>query len=698
MASGGAALGTWDILAIVVYVLLVIGVSVYSVYRANRGTVNGYFLAGRFMTWIPVGASLFASNIGSEHFIGMAGSGAAAGIGVGAFNFNSIVLLQLLGWIFLPVYIASGVYTLPEYMTRRFGGQRIRIYLAVLSLILYIFTKISVNLYSGAIFIQEAVQWSIYGAIALLLGLTAVGTALGGLTAVIYTDTLQFVIMIAGSLYVMIKALDEVGGWSELQRKYFQAIPTQMIENSTCGIPREDSWIMLRDPLKSDIPWPAFLLGQTPATIWYWCADQMMVQRVLAARSLSHAQGGTLFAGWAKVLPFFLLVIPGMASRVLYPDEVACVVPEQCMKYCGSENGCTNNAYPRLILGIMPEGMRGAMMAVMLAALMSDLSSIFNSASTLFTLDLWRRIRPQASSREILIVGKLFVVFLVIVSVVWVPIIQELQGGQMYIYIQSISAYLAPPIAAVYCLAIFWKRTNEKGAFWGLMAGLLVGGIRMVLNFLYKDPRCYETDDRPFIIGKIHFMWFAMLLFWLTLVVAIIISLLTEPCEDFRVIRTTYWTRMDQTERQDSNDENSKLEKRTSTQTTFTDEEKAISSKLDGVNGDLQVDITASKTSETTASETSSSNHIGSRVVAWLIGKDYGEQSKPLEQNNTVLEDLKQPKKEKLILNINLFLIIAATIGIYIYFCISPFSTEEIQLLQQEALEKIRANSSGYEL
>ncbi|CAL4225733.1 unnamed protein product, partial [Meganyctiphanes norvegica] len=285
-----------------------------SMFRPNRGTVAGYFLAGRFMWWLPVGASLFASNIGSEHFIGLAGSGAAAGIAVGAFEFNALILLQLLGWVFLPVFIASGVNTLPEYTRKRFGGRRIQTYLAVLSLILYIFTKISVNMYSGGLFIQAALKYNnLYVSVSFLLLLTALCTVVGGLAAVIYTDTIQFFIMIIGSAIVMFKGLEEVGGYKELQTKYLTAIPSILVANSTCGIPRSDSWQMLQsaNPKVSNIPWLGFLLGQTPASIWYWCADQMMVQRAMAAKSLSHAQGATLFAGIAKLLPLFIIVIPG---------------------------------------------------------------------------------------------------------------------------------------------------------------------------------------------------------------------------------------------------------------------------------------------------------------------------------------------------------------------------------------------------
>ncbi|KAF0314303.1 Sodium/myo-inositol cotransporter 2 [Amphibalanus amphitrite] len=351
-----ALLNHVDIVVVVVYFLMVMATGIYSMCRPNRGTVSGFFLAGRGMSWLPVGASLFASNIGSEHFIGLAGSGAAAGIGVGAFEFNAIILIQLLGWIFLPVFLASRVGTLPEFMQKRFGGSRIQVYLAILSLILYIFTKISVNLYSGAIFIQQALRWSLWWSVIGILLVTVVTTVLGGLAAVIYTDTLQFFIMILGSLAVMGKAFYLVGGYSELQERYIQAIPSVTIPNTTCGVPATDSWIMLRDPLNSDMPWPGFILGQTPASIWYWCADQMMVQRALSARSLSHAQGATLFAGYIKILPVFIMVLPGMISRVLYPDEVGCAVPEECKRICDNEISCSNIAYPKLVLNIMPQG------------------------------------------------------------------------------------------------------------------------------------------------------------------------------------------------------------------------------------------------------------------------------------------------------------------------------------------------------
>ncbi|KFP48673.1 Sodium/myo-inositol cotransporter, partial [Cathartes aura] len=383
-----ASLETADIAIVALYFVLVMCIGFFAMWKYNRSTVSGYFLAGRSMTWVAIGASLFVSNIGSEHFIGLAGSGAASGFAVGAWEFNALMLLQLLGWVFVPVYIRSGVYTMPEYLSKRFGGHRIQIYFAALSLILYIFTKLSVDLYSGALFIQESLGWNLYLSVILLIGMTALLTVTGGLVAVIYTDTLQALLMIIGALTLMIISITEVGGFEEVKRRYMLASPnitsillTYNISNTnSCNVnPKPDALKMLREPTDEDIPWPGFLLGQTPASVWYWCADQVIVQRVLAAKNIAHAKGSTLMAGFLKLLPMFIIVVPGMISRILFADDIACINPEHCFQVCGSRAGCSNIAYPRLVMKLVPVGLRGLMMAVMIAALMSDLDSIFNS-------------------------------------------------------------------------------------------------------------------------------------------------------------------------------------------------------------------------------------------------------------------------------------------------------------------------------
>uniref|UniRef100_A0A672LL30 Sodium/myo-inositol cotransporter n=1 Tax=Sinocyclocheilus grahami TaxID=75366 RepID=A0A672LL30_SINGR len=543
---------TADIVVVAMYFVLVLCFGFFAMWKANRGTVSGYFLAGRSMNWMVIGASLFVSNIGSEHFIGLAGSGAASGFAVGAWEFNAILLLQLLGWVFIPVYIHSGVYTMPEYLYKRFGGKRLKVFFASLTLLLYIFTKLSVDLYSGALFIQESLGWNLYVSIILLITMTALLTVTGGLVAVIYTDTLQAFLMISGALCLMAISLVKVGGLEGLRTKYMNAFPNitaielenNITYSNSCHVhPKQDSFKILRGPLDKDLPWPAFLLGQTPASIWYWCADQVIVQRVLAARNIAHAKGSTLMAGFLKVLPMFIIVIPGMISRVLFADELACISPdpEHCMQVCNSKAGCTNIAYPRLVMNVMPVGLRGLMMAVMLAALMSDLDSIFNSASTIFTLDIYKMIRYQASSKELMVVGRMFVILIVAISIAWVPFVVEMQGGQMFLYIQEVSDYLTPPIAALFLLGILWKRCNETGAFWGGIVGFLLGAIRLILAFVYREPDCDTTDDRPAFIKDVHFMYVAAVLFWVSGLVTVVVSLCTDPPSKEQIATTTLW-------------------------------------------------------------------------------------------------------------------------------------------------------------
>ncbi|MBN3303943.1 SC5AB protein, partial [Amia calva] len=542
------SLAVTDIVVLVLYFLFVLAVGLWSMWKTKRSTVNGYFLAGKSMVWWPVGASLFASNVGSGHFIGLAGSGAASGIAVTAYEWNGMFIVLLLAWMFLPIYIASGVMTMPEYLKRRFGGRRIQLFIAILYLFIYIFTKISVDMYAGAVFIQQALQWDLYLAVVVLLFITALYTVAGGLAAVIYTDALQTVIMLIGALILMAFSFTKVGGWEGLHDRYADAIPAVRVPNSSCGLPREDAFHLFRDPVTSDLPWPGILLGMTIPSIWYWCTDQVIVQRSLAAKNLLHAKGGSLFASYLKVLPFFMMVLPGMISRILFPDEVACGDPEVCQEVCGNPMGCSDIAYPKLVMELLPSGLRGLMMAVMIAALMSSLTSIFNSSSTIFTMDLWRHLRPLATEWELMVVGRVFVLALVAVSVLWIPLVQASQGGQLFIYIQSISSYLQPPVAVVFIAGCFWRRTNEKGAFWGLLLGLLVGCVRMVLDFIFPVPQCFDPDMRPDIIKNIHYLYFSIILSVFTLAVVVVVSLATKELPQSNISRLTWFTRFDPAE------------------------------------------------------------------------------------------------------------------------------------------------------
>uniref|UniRef100_K7G1G8 Sodium/mannose cotransporter SLC5A10 n=1 Tax=Pelodiscus sinensis TaxID=13735 RepID=K7G1G8_PELSI len=531
-----------DIIVVVAYFALNVAVGIWSSCRVNRNTVSGYFLAGRSMAWWPIGASLFASSEGSGLFIGLAGTGAAGGIAVAGFEWNATYVLLALAWVFVPVYISSGIVTMPEYLQRRFGGARIRMYLSVLSLLLSVFTKISTDLYSGALFVQVCLGWNLYLSTVLMLGVTALYTIAGGLAAVIYTDALQTLIMVLGAVILAVRAFNHIGGYQNLEEAYLKAVPAKIIPNMTCHLPRADAMHLFRDPVSGDLPWPGMTFGLSVLATWYWCTDQVIVQRSLSAKNLSHAKAGSILASYLKMLPLGLIIMPGMISRVLYPDTVSCVDPDECLRACGSEVGCSNIAYPKLVVELMPSGLRGLMIAVMMAALMSSLTSVFNSSSTLFTMDIWRKLRRNAKERELLLVGRTVTVVLVAISVVWIPILQSSSGGQLYIYIQSVTSCLAPPITAVFVLAVFWRRANEQGAFWGLMLGLALGLARMGLEFAYPSPRCGLPDERPSVVKDVHYLHFAIVLCALTAPPIIQAPLTPSEPGAAPVKNLTWWT------------------------------------------------------------------------------------------------------------------------------------------------------------
>ncbi|XP_050955183.1 sodium/myo-inositol cotransporter 2 [Labeo rohita] len=650
--SPQTTLAITDIVVLVIYFILVLAVGLWSMWKTKRSTVDGYFLAGKNMTWWPVGASLFASNVGSGHFIGLAGSGAAAGIAATAYEWNGMLMVLLLGWLFLPIYIASSVTTMPEYLQKRFGGKRIQLFLCVLYLFIYIFTKISVDMYAGAVFIQQALHWNIYLAVILLLGITALYTIAGGLAAVIYTDAVQTVIMVVGALILMGFSFAEVGGFQAVLDKYPQAIPSIRVPNTTCGIPREDAFHIFRHPVTSDLPWPGVILGMSIPSMWYWCSDQVIVQRSLASKNIVHAKGGSLLAAYLKVLPFFMMVIPGMISRILYPDEVGCGDPDVCKEVCENPVGCSDIAYAKLVMELLPAGLRGLMMAVMLAALMSSLTSIFNSSSTIFTMDLWRNIRRTATEWELMIVGRVFVLVLVVVSVLWIPVVQASQGGQLFIYIQSISMYLQPPITVIFFTGIFWKRTNEKGAFWGLIVGMVVGCTRMILDFVYPTPQCYESDTRPEIIKYVHYLYFSIILTVLTLIVVVCVSLATEKPTPEQISRLTWYTRFDPVK----------------------EREEVIASDLQTIENATQfpkdMENDACPTKEDTSS--SASSEAGSSklksALFWICGmeKQKGEKPKsPPPEAPTC--SLKEDPCMRHVVNANLIICISVAVFLFAY-------------------------------
>lgn len=538
-----------DIVIIVAYLALTFGVALWTICK-GRGNLKNYFLAGRSMVWWPIGLSLFASNIGTNQFIGESGTAAVSGLAVIQFEWNAVLNITLLGWIFLPVYIASGIYTMPEYLYWRFGGKRLRVYLVLVALFTYAFATASTDLYAGALFLTMTMQWNMYTGIGVILIICLLFTVLGGTETVILTDAVAAVIMVIGGAALCIIGFTEVDGMNALRYKYAHAVSDFTLNNhSKCGLPRDDAWHIFRDISKADYPWLATMLRTTIGSLWYFCANQMLVQRTLAAKDINHAKGGAILACYLKLLPMYIIIFPGMISRVLYPNQVACANPDDCMAACQSEVGCSSIAYPYLVAKLAPAGLRGLLVSSQIAAAISSLTSTFNSAGTMFTMDLWIRLRPKASTRELGIMGRLFIIIMVGVVIAWIPVIQNAKGGEVYLYVSAVNGYLGAPTCAMFLLAMFWARTTEPGAFWGMLVAQIWGLIRFVLDLVYPSPTCGDSDTRPqFMIDFMkyfHEYYHTASQILLAFVVAAIISFFTKSLDKEALAGLTYWSRYD---------------------------------------------------------------------------------------------------------------------------------------------------------
>ena len=438
----------WAVIA--AYFAVIFGVAIAVRPDAAHRSAADYFLAGRNVGWFVVGASLFASNIGSEHLVGLAGSGAAGGLAVAQFELLAAFSLILLGWVFVPFYVRSGVFTMPEFLERRFSSGP-RVFLAVISVIAYVLTKISVTIAAGGIVFETLMGVPFWWGAGITVAFTGIYTLVGGLRAVMYTDLVQTFVLLAGAIAVTLLGLEAVGGWDGLRA----SLPVEYFS----------VWKPADHP---DYPWSGILLGAPILAVWYWCTDQFIVQRVLSARSVSEARRGTLFAAFLKQLPLFIFVLPGLIAIALANDG----------RFVMAES---DQALPALVGELLPAGFKGLVAAGLLAALMSSLSSVFNSCSTLISMDLYRKLVPGATDRGEVNVGRIAVLALVLFGVAWIPM-TDLVSGRLYTYLQSIQAYLSPPIAAVFLLAVLWPRGNSIAAMTTLVAGALLGIVRLVLE------------------------------------------------------------------------------------------------------------------------------------------------------------------------------------------------------------------------
>jgi len=504
LQAGVTRLTTLDLAIVVLYFVGVFAIGFYFV-RRGKSTAD-YFLAGRDAAWWAIGASLFSANIGSEHFIGLAGSGAASGLAVGHFEWLAAIVLLVLGWVFVPFYLRSNVYTMPEFLERRYN-RACRVYLAGISLVAYVFTKIAVALFAGALVLQAVLGWSMWKSALALVIATGIYTVAGGLAAVIYTEVLQTVVLIVGALVLMFIGLGRVGGMAGLEAQ----VP-------------EGFFHMMKPSDHPDFPWTGIFFGAPILAIWYWCTDQVIVQRALAAKDEGHAKAGTVLAGFLKILPVFMLVIPGLVARALYPEEMA---------------ADSNSAFPLLVVRLMPPGLVGLMVAAMLAALMSSLSAVFNSSSTIFTMDFYHKLRPQAGERELVNVGRAATVIMVALGLAWIPFMQHI-SSQLWIYLQSVQAYIAPPIAAVFLLGVTWKRANGSGALAALLTGFVLGTARFVLELAYAGQPLAAGLLRTFV--RMNFLHFAAVMFVVCVAVLVAVSLATPAPASRKVAGLTFAT------------------------------------------------------------------------------------------------------------------------------------------------------------
>ncbi|HLF14677.1 MAG TPA: sodium:solute symporter [Bacteroidota bacterium] len=495
------AMSTSDLIIIAGYFLLVLSIGFY--FRNRSKSSTEYFLAGRNVGWLAIGASLFATNISSEHFLGLAGTGSKSGLAVGHFEWLAILILLLLGWVFTPFYLRSGVFTMPEFLERRFNAAA-RYYLSIMSIVAYVLTKISISLYAGGILLNVVMGWDMYTSAAVIVIATGIYTVMGGLAAVIYTDLVQMFILIAGSLTLTLIGLDRAGGWDAV----------------VAGTP-PDFWSMFKPMSDPDFPWTGIVFGAPILGIWYWCTDQYIVQRVLSARNLDQARTGTLFAGFLKILPVFILVFPGIIAYSLSNGTVT-----------------GDRAYAWMIGTLLPPGLKGLVVAGLLAALMSSLSAMFNSTSTLLTIDIFKRLKPDADDRALVHFGRISTAAMVLLGLAWIPFIGLLSNERMYVYLQSVQAYVSPPIAACFLFGILWKRVNGKGAIASLLTGLALGAFRFIIEIQHKTG----SVENGFLsyVATVNFLHYAVFLFAVCSAVLVGVSLMTEAPTADRLANLSY--------------------------------------------------------------------------------------------------------------------------------------------------------------
>ncbi len=472
---------------------------------ASRSAID-YFLAGKSSGWLVIGASLFASNIGSEIILGVSGAGARGNMPMANFEIIAALVLILLGWVFVPFYLRTGVYTMPEFLEKRYS-KACRSYLSVISILAYVITKISLIIFAGAL-VFETIGIPFWTGAIITVVATGFYTVLGGLKAVIYTDMVQAFILLIGTIAVTAFGLYALGGWDHM----IDVLVTASGQEG--NPPKEDFFNLWRPMADTEYPWTGMLFGAPILGVWYWCTDQYIVQRTLSAKDVSNARKGALFAGYLKLLPVFIFFIPGVIAYALLQEGAIDFSMENA-----------DQALPAMINGFLPSGLKGLAIAGLLAALMSSLSSAFNSSSTLLTIDFYRKYRPSATQKDLVRFGRVATIVLVIVSLGWIPFMKALMGGGIFHYLQSVQAYISPPIAAVFLFGLFYKWINAKGAIVSLWVGFVIGVFRLVVEFLSNEGTIQVTEGSLLgVFLGINFLHFALFLFIFCAVILMVVS------------------------------------------------------------------------------------------------------------------------------------------------------------------------------
>ncbi|WP_339625681.1 sodium:solute symporter [uncultured Maribacter sp.] len=507
-----STLSILDIAIILIYFGIILWIARWaSKNKSESGGAVDYFLAGRNSGWLVIGASLFASNIGSEIILGVSGAGARGNMPMANFEIIASLVLILLGWVFVPFYLRTGVYTMPEFLEKRYS-KACRSYLSVISILAYVITKISLIIFAGAL-VFETIGIPFWTGAIITVVATGFYTVLGGLKAVIYTDMVQAFILLIGTIAVTAFGLYALGGWNHM----IDVITTASAHEG--NPPTKQFFNLWRPMADTEYPWTGMLFGAPILGVWYWCTDQYIVQRTLSAKDVNNARKGALFAGYLKLLPVFIFFIPGVIAYALLQEGAIDFSMENA-----------DQALPAMINGFLPSGLKGLAIAGLLAALMSSLSSAFNSSSTLLTIDFYQKYKPMATQKDLVSFGRIATVVLVIVSLGWIPFMKSLMGGGIFHYLQSVQAYISPPIAAVFLFGLFYKWINAKGAIVSLWVGFAVGVFRLVAEFLSNEGTI-QVNEGSFlgIFLGINFLHFALFLFILCAVILMVVSKMGQP-------------------------------------------------------------------------------------------------------------------------------------------------------------------------